>query len=122
MKRDSFLKIGLLFAFTVTSAVRAQVQIQSLRGTIRGTSTVATPQPAPASPLSETDVQNLVSASQMIMEGRRTFRFDTFGDEAFWGDTLKLHQAIQGEKLGGVGPGLSPKAALDLGLKVDADA
>ena len=28
------------------------------------------------------------NASQMIEEGRRTFRFDTFGDEAFWGDTL----------------------------------
>ena len=36
------------------------------------------------------------SAIQMIEEGRNTFRFDTFGDEAFWGDTLKLHQAIAG--------------------------
>jgi len=35
---------------------------------------------------------------------------------------LKLHQAIEGAKLGGVGPGLSPGAALRLGLKVDADA
>jgi hypothetical protein len=34
------------------------------------------------------------NAQQMIEEGRRIFRFDTFGDEAFWGDTLKLHQAI----------------------------
>ena len=29
------------------------------------------------------------NAQQMIEEGRRIFRFDTFGDEAFWGDTLK---------------------------------
>ncbi|MGH6952471.1 MAG: hypothetical protein ACREH4_16525, partial [Vitreimonas sp.] len=58
----------------------------------------------------------------MIDEGRRIFRYDTFGDEAFWGDQLKLHQAVVGEKLGGVGPGLSPKMALSLGLKVDADA
>ncbi|HEY6402329.1 MAG TPA: hypothetical protein VI479_13025 [Blastocatellia bacterium] len=57
----------------------------------------------------------------MIDEGRRTFRFDTFGDEAFWGDTLRLHQAIEGEKFGGVGPGLSPRAALNAGLKVDVD-
>jgi hypothetical protein len=35
---------------------------------------------------------------------------------------LRLHDAIQGEEHGGVGPGLSPKAALALGLKVDADA
>ena len=48
------------------------------------------------------------NAQQMIEEGRRIFRFDTFGDEAFWGDTLKLHQAIAGAKLGGVGPGVSP--------------
>ena len=44
---------------------------------------------------------------------------DTFGDEAFWGDTLKLHQAIAGAKHGGVGPGVSPKTALAVGLKVD---
>jgi hypothetical protein len=63
-----------------------------------------------------------VNGNSMITEGRRTFRFDTFGDEAFWGDTLKLHQAIAGAKLGGVGPGVSPKSALSMGLKVDADA
>lgn len=55
-------------------------------------------------------------------EGRRVFRFDTFGDESWWGDTLRLHQAIEGAKLGGVGPGVSPKTALGVGLKVDADA
>jgi hypothetical protein len=61
-------------------------------------------------------------ALQMIDEGRQTFRFDTFGDEAFWGDALKLHHAIAGEKFGGVGPGVSPKAALEAGLKVDQNA
>ena len=59
---------------------------------------------------------------RMIAEGRRTFRFDTFGDEGFWGDTLHLHQAIAGGKLGGVGPGVSPRTALSVGLKVDVDA
>src|SRR5205807_1790490 len=61
-------------------------------------------------------------AVQMIQEGRQTFRFDTFGDEAFWGDALHLHRAIAGQKLGGAGPGLSPQMALGLGLKVDQDA
>jgi mono/diheme cytochrome c family protein len=61
-------------------------------------------------------------AQRLIEEGRRIFRYDTFGDEAFWGDQLRLHQAIAGEKLGGVGPGLTPKMALSLGLKVDVDA
>src|SRR5262249_21987010 len=46
-------------------------------------------------------------------QGRNTFRFDTFGDEAFWGGTLQLHQAIART---------SPRAALSLGLKVDVDA
>ncbi|HEY8370585.1 MAG TPA: hypothetical protein VIM86_14855 [Thermodesulfobacteriota bacterium] len=61
-------------------------------------------------------------ARRLVEEGRRIFRFDTFGDEAFWGDTLGLHRAIAGEALGGVGPGLSPSAALALGLKVDVEA
>ncbi|HEY5999790.1 MAG TPA: hypothetical protein VI078_10910 [bacterium] len=58
----------------------------------------------------------------MIADGQRTFRFDTFGDEAFWGDVLKLHLAIEGAQLGGVGPGVSPKTALAVGLKVDVNA
>jgi hypothetical protein len=62
------------------------------------------------------------NALDSIEQGRRTFRFDTFGDEAFWGDSLKLHQAIAGSKLGGVGPGVSPRTALAVGLKVDSDA
>jgi hypothetical protein len=57
----------------------------------------------------------------MIQEGKRTFRSDTFGDEAFWGDALRLHEAIAGAKLGGVGPGVSPRTALAVGLKVDLD-
>src|SRR4051794_18749040 len=61
-------------------------------------------------------------AQASIQEGRRTFRFDTFGDQAFWGDMLKLHQAIEGAAQGGVGPGLSPRTALALGLKVDVQA
>src|SRR5215471_7798128 len=62
------------------------------------------------------------NAENMLAQGRQTFRFDTFGDEAFWGDTLQLHRAIEGQKFGGVGPGVSPKTALSVGLKVDVDA
>jgi hypothetical protein len=61
-------------------------------------------------------------ASAQIDQGRRTFRFDTFGDEAFWGDTLQLHRAIEGRANGGVGEGVSPRTALAVGLKVDVDA
>src|SRR5947209_11996826 len=62
------------------------------------------------------------SNERLINDGRQIFRFDSFGDEAFWGDTLKLHQAIAGAANGGVGSGVSPKTALAVGLKVDADA
>lgn len=58
----------------------------------------------------------------MISQGRKIFRDDTFGDEDFWGGTLRLHQAIEGAANGGVGPGVSPKTALAVGLKVDSEA
>ncbi|MBS1151529.1 MAG: putative lipoprotein [Myxococcaceae bacterium] len=58
---------------------------------------------------------------KLIQEGRNTFRFDTFGDEAFWGKGgLELNRAIAGKGNGGFGVGVSPKTALAAGLKVDA--
>jgi Cytochrome c len=77
---------------------------------------------AQAPALGEFDRAITQNAQQMLEEGRRIFRYDTFGSEAWWGDTLKLHQAIEGAKHGGVGPGVSPKTALAVGLKVDMDA
>ena len=77
---------------------------------------------APKETLSKNDRMIEEHAQQMIQEGRRIFRFETFGSEAFWGEGLQLHRAIAGEKNGGVGDGVSPKTALAVGLKVDADA
>jgi hypothetical protein len=68
------------------------------------------------------DRQISENAQQMLEQGRQIFRYDTFGDEVYWTDKLKLHQAIQGSKFGGVGAGVSPKTALAVGLKVDMDA
>src|SRR5437868_14662182 len=68
------------------------------------------------------DAENARHAQAMLNEGRKIFRYDTFGSEAFWGDALQLHKAIAGEKNGGVGSGVSPKTALAVGLKVDVDA
>ncbi len=62
------------------------------------------------------------SSADLLRSGRQVFRYDTFGDEAFWGGALKLHQAIAGAANGGVGPGVSPATALAVGLKVDLDA
>ena len=58
----------------------------------------------------------------MIDRGRNTFRYDSFGDQDYWGGTLQIHKAIEGQKLGGVGPGVDPETALAVGLKVDEDA
>ena len=51
---------------------------------------------------------------EQLAEGQQIFRFDTFGDETFWTDTLRLHEVIQTI--------VSPNAALGVGLKVDVDA
>jgi len=53
------------------------------------------------------------NSQQLIAQGKQIFRFDTFGDQAFWGAQLQLHQAINT---------LTPSNALALGLKVDSDA
>jgi hypothetical protein len=62
------------------------------------------------------------SSEHSVTDGRQVFRFDTFGDEDFWGGALGLHKALEGAKFGGVGPGVSPATALAVGLKVDQDA
>jgi mono/diheme cytochrome c family protein len=49
-----------------------------------------------------------------VADGKSIFRFDTFGDETFWTDTLRMHEVIR--------TSVSPKTALSVGLKVDADA
>jgi mono/diheme cytochrome c family protein len=46
-------------------------------------------------------------------DGQAIFRFETFGDEQLWTDTLRMHEAIAT---------VSPKTALSVGLKVDVDA
>jgi len=48
-----------------------------------------------------------------LASGKQTFRFDTYGDETFWTDTLRIHEVIES--------GVSPVTALAVGLKVDAD-
>ncbi len=64
-------------------------------------------------PTNVADVEAAITNVNLIAEGRQIFRYDTFGDEAFWGEQLHLHEAVNA---------LSPKTALSLGLKVDLSA
>jgi len=80
------------------------------------------PAPRAAAAPQDYDQQIQDHATQLLREGKQTFRYATFGSEDFWGGKLRLHEAIEGAKLGGVGGGVSPKTALSLGLKVDAEA
>jgi cytochrome c553 len=50
----------------------------------------------------------------LVAQGKQIFRFETYGDETFWTDTLRLHEVIQSS--------VSPATALSVGLKVDVDA
>jgi mono/diheme cytochrome c family protein len=53
-------------------------------------------------------------SAEVLDRGREIFRFDTFGDEQFWTDTLRMHEVIQ--------QAVTPSVALSVGLRVDADA
>ena len=50
----------------------------------------------------------------LVAQGQQVFRFDTFGDETQWTDTLRLHEVIR--------TAVDPTTALSVGLKVDAEA
>jgi cytochrome c553 len=54
------------------------------------------------------------SDPRSVNNGQGIFRFDTFGDETFWTDTMRMHEVIR--------TSVSPATALSVGLKVDADA
>lgn len=54
------------------------------------------------------------SDAALVASGKNVFRFETFGDEAKWTDTLRMHEVI--------GSSVDPTTALAVGLKVDADA
>jgi hypothetical protein len=62
------------------------------------------------------------NTAKLLADGRKVFRYDTFGDQDFWGGRLRLHEALAGVDHGGVGPGVSPVTALSVGLKVDIEA
>ena len=118
--RCAFFTLSIVLVFALGSAV-----VGSLRANAQRSPRTATDQDTvtQSSDSDQGPEDSVVShARRAIRQGRQTFRFDTFRDQAFWGDALHLHLAIEGERFGGVGPGVSPRTALAVGLKVDADA
>ena len=82
--------------------------------------TACEPDDPPTAPLlanSEARAQGPLNP-RLVQRGREIYRFNTFGDETFWSDTLRMHEVIRGT----VGAGVSPATALAVGLKVDVDA
>lgn len=65
--------------------------------------------PAPTS-----QVPKLPLDPRLVAAGQQTFRFDTFGDETFWTDTLKMNRVIESA--------VDPLTAASVGLKIDAAA
>jgi hypothetical protein len=101
MKRRFWSPAFLLF-IVVTIAY-------SLKGEETGRTESSEEKQAKEKKLSRFDRQILKNSAEMMLQGRRTFRFDTFGSEEFWGDALQLHEAVAT---------VTPKDALGLGLKV----
>lgn len=69
-----------------------------------GSGSTPAPAPSPSAP----------SNTQLVAQGRQIFRYNTFGDEQFWTNTLHMNTVIESA--------VSPKTALSVGLKVDMDA
>ena len=117
--RSLYVVIALLAALVIALVLDKGVRVEGATKVRQGPPAQSH---AKREKLRNFDAQIAENANELLADGRETFRFDTFGDEVFWGDTLQLHQAIKGASLGGVGPGISPTTALSLGLKVDLDA
>src|SRR5512138_1095896 len=122
--RNSFgLVVALIGADAIKAGIRhAFVVITTMMGIAAFCCSTSAAAHDRADKQARDDMRTDVDALKAIRDGRQMFRMNTFGSEAFWGDALGLHEAIAGSSNGGVGPGLSPKAALSLGLKVDVEA
>ncbi len=116
MRRQTVIGLGSLLAVTGLLLLALPFDVGSNAASMNDRSGKRKERP------SKVDRAIRTNALTTIEDGRDIFRFDTFGDEEFWGDALQLHQAIQGASFGGVGPGVSPRTALGVGLKVDAEA
>src|SRR5689334_13271449 len=96
MSKGLYIAIALLLT-VATALVLAQGK-DSQRSTIqvKGPSSQSQNNNQGREKLRNFDAQIVTNANEFLADGRATFRFDTFGDEVFWGGALQLHQAIKG--------------------------
>jgi mono/diheme cytochrome c family protein len=99
--RAAHLSATLIFGLMIFCGVAACTTRNAAEQRTQATPTAAGPAADDTSP-------------QTLAEGQRIFRFVTFGDEQFWTDTARMHEVVE--------KSVSPKTALSVGLKVDADA
>jgi hypothetical protein len=94
-----------------------QMQLRKLAGLVFGFSMIAcgdeTKPTEPATGSPPFSAQGPLNP-RLVAQGKAIFRFETYGDETFWTDTLRLHEVIRSA--------VSPATALSVGLKVDIDA
>jgi cytochrome c5 len=97
---------GTTVAVVLTAAVIASAALSGCNNT------TATPMDSRTTP-EATPAPREVTPAALVAEGQRVFRFDTFGDERLWTETLRLHEVVE--------KSVDPTTALKVGLKVDAD-
>ncbi len=93
-------------AATLAITVFAAGAVLSACGTTKPAAEAAPPAAAEPQPKQE-------SSPALVGAGQRVFRFETFGDEKLWTDTLRMHEVVE--------KNVDPTTALKVGLKVDAD-
>jgi hypothetical protein len=108
-------RFGSVLIFIVISAIAAVLSCVGRPTYVQSNPAVKNEQHRPGD--FSSDIEE--NSRRMLREGRQIFRHDTFGSESFWTGKLRLHEAIAGERFGGVGHGVDPKVALQVGLKVD---
>lgn len=104
-----YLRIIAHFGPAIVIALAAGCTTQPSKTASEG----ATASVASASGATESGARSDDSTPQILASGQQIFRFDTFGDEQFWTDTLHMEQVIA--------KSVDPTTALSVGLKVDMD-
>lgn len=97
------------------SSIRvATILIQAVAWLLTGCSPSSGSRGDTTSAKASTDSQVSDNSAANPADGQHIFRFDTFGDEQFWTDTLHMEQVVA--------KSVDPTTALSVGLKVDMDA